>query len=202
MSVTINRVIGSLAHGGRLKALHTFLRTQYDEAPDKVNLDYIVERVTAELRDLDKGSEAPREEEPMASCNFEKTNKRKFQPQESRSPKKGRSTMDVLKLNPPWLEQDMFNGMSSPIGNGFLEGKRSNNLLKAEIRRLRRAQGRGTKSQQQTVRSKYHLMTSLVDPKLKPRQRRPRRPRQQMRRRFPQPNLLQLVQCLLILGPR
>ena len=42
-----------------MKALHTFLRTQYDETPDKVNLDYIVDRVTAELRDLDKGSEVP-----------------------------------------------------------------------------------------------------------------------------------------------
>ena len=156
MSVTINSVIGSLAHDGRLKALHTFLRTQYDENPDKINLDYIVDKVTAELRDLDKGSEVPREEEPVASlvsCNFVKSNKRKFQPQESRSPKKGRSTIDVLKLNSPWFEPDMFNGMSSPIRNGFLENKRSNKLLKAEIRRLRRAQGRGAKSQQQLVRS-------------------------------------------------
>ena len=96
MSVTINSFIGSLARDGRLKALHTFLRTQYDENPDKINLDYIVDKVTAELRELDKGSEAPREEEPVASwasCNFVKTNKRKFQPrekpQESQSPKRG-----------------------------------------------------------------------------------------------------------------
>ena len=41
MSVTINSVIGSLAHDKRLKALHTFLRTQYDENPDKIILDYI-----------------------------------------------------------------------------------------------------------------------------------------------------------------
>ena len=96
MSVTINSVIGSLAHDGRLKALHTFLRTQYDDTPDKVNLDYMVDRATAELRDLDKGSKVPREEEPVASwasCNFVKSIKRKLQarekPQESRSPKKG-----------------------------------------------------------------------------------------------------------------
>ena len=101
MSVTINSVIGSLAHDGRLKALHTFLRTQYGETPDKVNLNYIVDRVTAELRDLDKGStqgSKPHSEKELVaswtSCNFVKTNKRKFQarekPQESRSPKKGR----------------------------------------------------------------------------------------------------------------
>ena len=59
MSVTINSVIGSLAHDGRLKALHTFLRTQYDENPDKINLDYIVDKVTADCETWTKNPRSP-----------------------------------------------------------------------------------------------------------------------------------------------
>ena len=92
MSITINSVIGSLARDQRLKSIHTFLRTKYDDKPDKVDLDYIVSRVTAELGDLDKDKRSTQKSEPsheegdpvatLTSCNFAKTNKHSHPPRE------------------------------------------------------------------------------------------------------------------------
>ena len=92
MSVTVNRVVASLARDQRLKLLHTFLRAQHDEDPEKVNLDYIMDKEMAELEDIDSSKRFMQTSEPshaegdpvatLASCNFAKANKHNYPPRD------------------------------------------------------------------------------------------------------------------------